>query len=68
MFIEIIKQFCQKRIIDEDMYISILLSLLNDNIIIYGDANRDLLDILLKEIISLFRKRFVVNKQDFINI
>lgn len=42
-----------------------LISLLNDKITVYDNANKDLIDILCKEIIKEFRKEFVINGQDF---
>ena len=53
------------RCIDENVYISILLSLLNNKITVYDNANKDLVDILCKEIVNQFRKEFVINKHDF---
>lgn len=65
MFVNQIRRFCKRRCIEENVYISILLSLLNNKITVYDNANKDLVDILCKEIVNQFRKEFVINKHDF---
>ena len=65
MFVNQIRKFCKRRCIEENVYISILLSLLNNKITVYDNANKDLVDILCKEIVKEFRREFVINKHDF---
>ena len=66
--IDTIRSFCDKRNIEPNAYYSILLSMLYDRVILYDGANKDLVEILLKEIILRFRKRFAIYGYDFQNI
>ena len=66
MFISIIRNFCRARCVEYDTYMSIILSLLNDEIILCGSAEKDVIEVLLKEIIrKYFRKRFTIKNEDF---
>lgn len=50
MFISIIRNFCRTRCVEYDTYMSIILSLLNDKIILCGSAEKDIVEVLSKEI------------------
>lgn len=66
MFISIIRGFCRTRCVEYDTYMSIILSLLNDKIILIGSSTKDVVEVLSREIIlKYFRKGFVVINEDF---
>ena len=63
-----IRQFCIKRMIDEDTYISILLSLDHDRITVFGDADSHRVELLCRELVSVFRKKYLIRGVDFEHI
>ena len=60
-----IRQFCTKRMVDEDTYISILLSLYYDRITVFGTAEKERVSILCKELVYALRKKYVIHGVDF---
>ena len=68
MFVDDIRRFCGDRFIEQNTYYSVLLSLINDKITIFDNADKDLVEILCKEIVDILRRKYVVDGVDFKNI